>query len=125
MKTYFRKTRKLLALLLTLVLLLSAAPVAIAESFSAFVKSSSMPVYSDAALTNAVGRLGQYTVVTVLEYSGQVARIQSGGYTGYARVSDMDAVEAVAVKGVVNAATRAYRTPSTASQSVALPAGTV
>lgn len=124
MKMYFRKTRKLLALLLTLALLISAAPVAIAESFSAFVKSSSMPVYSDASLANAVGRLGQYTVVTVLEYSNGVARIQSGGYTGYARVSDMDAVEAVAVKGVVKTASRAYRTPSTASQSVSLPAGT-
>ena len=124
MKMYLRRTEKLLALLLVMALMLCAAPAAVAESFSAFVKSGSMSVYSDAALTNRIGSLGQYTVVTVLEYAGGVARIQAGGNTGYARVSDMDAVEAVAVKGVVTTATRAYQSPSTSSASVGLPAGT-
>ena len=61
MKMYLRRTEKLLALLLVMALMLCAAPAAVAESFSAFVKSGSMPVYSDAALTNRIGSLGQYT----------------------------------------------------------------
>ena len=124
MKMYLRRTEKLLAMLLVLALMLCAAPTAVAESFSAFVKSGSMPVYSDASLTNRIGSLGQYTVVTVLEYHGNVAMIQADGNTGYARVSDMDAVEAVAVKGVVTTTTRAYQSPSTSSASVLLAAGT-
>ena len=123
MKTRFRKVQTLMALVLALAILLSAVPLAVAESFSAFVKSGSMPVYSDASLTNQIGSLGQYTIVTVNAFSGNVAQIQAYGNTGYARVSDMEAVEAAAVKAVVSTSTKVYQQPSTSSLSGSLPKG--
>ena len=124
MKTRFRKVQTLMALVLALAILLSAVPLAVAESFSAFVKSGSMPVYSDASLTNQIGSLGQYTIVTVNAFSGNVAQIQAYGNTGYARVSDMEAVQAVSVRAELAYDTKVYAMPGDFAGVTALGKGT-
>ena len=124
MKTRFRKVQTLMALVLALAILLSAVPLAVAESFSAFVKSGSMPVYSDASLTNQIGSLGQYTIVTVNAFSGNVAQIQAYGNTGYARVSDMEAVQAVSVRAELAYDTKVYAMPDDFAGVTALGKGT-
>ena len=106
---HFQKVRRLTAAILTVVLLISAAPIALAASFSAYVTASSMAVYSDASLSKKLGSLGKYTVVTVKDYSGGVARISYNGKTGYAKVSAMKAVEEVAKEGYLTETAKVYR----------------
>ncbi|MGN0801359.1 MAG: SH3 domain-containing protein, partial [Candidatus Faecivicinus sp.] len=120
----FRKLRTLTAILLAVILLISSVPAALASSFSAYVKSSSMSVYSDSSLSKKIGALEQYTVVTVSAYSGGVARISYGGASGYAKVSDMEAVDSVAIRANVNTSTRVYKKASASSSSASLPKGT-
>ena len=120
----FRRLRTLTAILLAVILLISSVPAAFASSFSAYVKSSSMSVYSDSSLSKKIGALEQYTVVTVSAYSGGVARISYGGASGYAKVSDMEAVDSVAIRANVNTSTRVYKKASSSSSSASLPKGT-
>ncbi|MBQ8973300.1 MAG: SH3 domain-containing protein, partial [Clostridia bacterium] len=118
-----RNAQRSLTVLLAIALLLLPLPSAVAETFSAFVKSSSMKVYSNAKKTSKLATLSQYTVVSVLEYSGSTARISWSGKTGYASVSDMERVSAVAKVATIKSATRVYKSASTSSESVQVSAG--
>ena len=109
------RIRRLAAMILIIVLLVSAAPVALAASFSAYVKSGSMPVYSDAALTNELGSLSKYTVVTVKNYANGVAKISYNGNTGFAKASAMEKVSDVAESAVFVTSGKVYKSASTSS----------
>ena len=62
--------KRLVSLVLILIMLISMAPGALAESFSALVTSGSMAVYGDAGLSQHLGSLNKNTVVVVSGYSG-------------------------------------------------------
>ena len=124
MNTKYKGKYRLAAALLAVLLLLSAPTAALAEVFSAIVTSDGMTVYKNAAMTSRLGTLNKHTVVRVLEYSGRAAKIQYAGRTGYASISDMRSVDAVAAKAVVSVPARVYKTPSTTAQSVAVQSGT-
>lgn len=116
---------RILSVLVMAALLLSVLPAsALAASFSAAVKSGKMKVYADANGRMYLGSLPQKTIVTVLDYSGNVAKISYNGMTGYAKVSDMLSVESFAEVATVTKSTRVYQQPSTASASVKVNAGT-
>ena len=116
---------RILSVLVMAVLLLSILPVsALAESFSAAVKSGKMKVYADANGRNYLGSLPKKTIVTVVDYSRGVAKIKYNGMTGYAKVSDMMKVESFAEEAKVIKATRVYEKASTNSASVKVKAGT-
>ena len=82
-----------------------------------------MTVYGNASMSRKLGTLKKNTVVRVTAYSGNVARSTYNGYTGYARVSSMDAVAEVAEEATVNASTRVYTSASTSSKSVSVKKG--
>ena len=74
---------RILSVLVMAALLLSALPAAaLAESFSAAVKSGKMKVYADASGQQYLGSLPKKTIVTVVDYSGNVAKIKYNGMTG-------------------------------------------
>ena len=118
------KKRWIAALLATVLLLLTWTVPAVAETFSAVVTADSMAVYAEPSMSRQLGTLEKYTVVRVTGYSTTVAKITYGGNTGYARISDMKRVDAVAKKAVVNAAAPVYRQPQADGASVKVPAGT-
>jgi len=116
---------RILSVLVMAALLLSAMPTAVlAESFSAAVKSGKMKVYADAYGQQYLGSLSKKTIVTVVDYSGNVAKIKFNGMTGYAKVSDMVSVESFAEEAKVTKATRVYEEANTASPSVKVKSGT-
>ena len=116
---------RILVLLLAAALMLSGLSAsALAESFTAAVKSKSMKVYADANGQNCLGSLPKKTIVTVEEYAQGVARIRYNGVTGYAKVSDMRAVESFARRAKANTDTRVYQQPNTSSDSVKVSSGT-
>ena len=123
MNKKYCRVKRLIALGLTLILLLAYVPSALAATFSAIVTSSSMAVYGEASFSNKLGSLKKNTVVQVKKYSGNVALISYGGRTGYAKVSDMKALDDVAEEAVVNTNTRVYQSASTKSANVALKKG--
>ncbi len=116
------KFKRITALLLMLLMLLSGAP-ALAESYSAAV-TDSVAAYADASLTRKVGDLERYDVVTVTGIKGEVARIRYGGYTMYTRLGALVAVKDFATAATVQTAGRVYQSPDTTSQSLALKQGT-
>ena len=118
------KKYRLTAALLAALMLLTASVPAVAETFSAIVTSSSMTVYKDAALSTKAGALPKNAVVRIASYSGKAARITWSGKSGYAKVSDMTAVDDVAAKAVNKSAAKVYQEPSTDSRSVKLKANT-
>ena len=76
MKMHLNGMKRATALILMVVLLLTAVPVALAESFSCYVKSSGgMLVYSNYGLTKRVADLDQYSVVTVAAWDNSVCAI--------------------------------------------------
>ena len=115
---------RLTAAVLAVLLLLSMASPALAETFSAIVTSSSMTVYKDAAMTKPAGALEKYTVVRVTAYSGKAAKIKYSGKTGYASITDMRSVEAIGVKAVTNQSATVYESASTAARSTTVGTGT-
>ena len=119
-----RKPNRLLAALLAAIFMLSLSAPALADTFSAIVASDSMTVYGDAGMSVRLGSLGKNTVVRVDSYTGNTAHIIYQGRSGYAAVSDMNAVEDVATKAFVNTPTRVYQSASTKSRSVILSTGT-
>ena len=121
---HFQRIRKLTAALLITVLLIASVPTAYAASFSAYVTASSMAVYSNASLSDKLGSLSKYTVVTVKDYSGGVAKISYNGKTGYAKVSSMKAVDSVAKDAYLSETAKIYKSASTSSASTTLSAGT-
>lgn len=123
-KTSTSKLR-ILSLLMAAALIFACLPVAaMAESFSAAVKSKSMKVYADPYGRQYLGSLSKKTIVTVEEYAGGVARISYKGVTGYAKVSDMRTVESFAQKTQTDRATRVYEELNASSRSVKIPEGT-
>ena len=115
---------RILSVLVMAALLLSALPAAaLAESFSAAVKSGKMKVYADANGRMYLGSLPKKTIVTVDSYSGGVAKIKYNGMTGYAKVSDMRSVESFAEEATINTATRVYQEADASSVSVKVKAG--
>ena len=118
------KKYRLTAALLAALMLLTASMPALAETFSAIVTSSSMTVYKDAALSSKAGALPKNAVVRIASYSGKAARITWSGRSGYAKVTDMKAVDDVAAKAVNKSAAKVYQEPSTDSRSVKLKANT-
>lgn len=117
------KTR-LLAVILTVLLLLPTAMPALAEAFPAIVTSSRMAVYKDKAMTKPAGALEKYTVVQVTAYEGKAAKISYSGKTGYASIRDMRSLDAIGVKAVTNRADHVYQSPDTGAPSAAVKAGT-
>ena len=115
---------RLTAAILAVLLLLSIATPALAETFSAIVTSNRMTVYRDAAMTQPQGSLARYTIVSVTAYSGRAAKIRYSGKTGYASINDMRAVEAVGVKAVTNQAAKVYQSANVRARSAAVPQGT-
>ena len=106
-------------------LLLTSLPViAMAESFSAAVTAKSMYVAADARGSQVLGKLPKNTIVTVTDYADGVAKIRYQGRTGYARISDMAAVESIAEKAVAGMDTRVYQKPNKNSKSLKLKEGT-
>ena len=112
------------------------APLSALADFSAVVTSSSMRVYAACSTSSPSAKLSKGTVVTVRSYSNGVAKISYKGKTGYARVSDMDAVKSTSsgssssssssgkATTVCTSDARAYKSASTSSQSVAVKKGT-
>lgn len=121
--TKFVRTRVAAMILAAALMLMTAVP-ALAETFSAIVTASEMTVYSDAKLSAAQGMLDHGEVVRVTAYTGKAARIEYDGKTGYAKVDDMKAVDAVGTKAVTNTTTRVYATPSESAKSASLSSGT-
>ena len=115
--------KRLVALMLILIMLISMAPAALAETFSAIVASGSMAVYGNAGLSQKLGSLKKDTVVRVTAYSGNVARITYNGMTGYAKASALKRVEDVAEEAVTTRKTLLFQQPKTNSKSVAIKAG--
>lgn len=123
MKRYKTAMKRLAALILAAMLLLSSPLPASAEVFSAIVTSDTMPVYGEMALVRRLGSLEKDTVVRIVGFSNSVAKISYKGYTGFARISDMKTVDEVAKKAVVNKAATVYQSDSRNSRSVRVGAG--
>lgn len=112
------------------------APASALADFSAVVTSSSMRVYAACSTNSPSAKLSKGTVVTVKSYSNGVAKISYKGKTGYARVSDMEAVKSTSsgssssstssgkATTVCTSDARAYKSASTSAQSVAVKKGT-
>ncbi len=124
MKSTIHATKKLAAVILTLLLIISFASSAWAETFSAVVASKSMTVYSDTILSQKLGTLQKDSVVRVTGYTNSIAKISYEGYTGYVHLADLKTVEEVARKAVLKAAAPVYELPSKESEAVDAPAGT-
>ena len=131
MKTQ-KKSNIMLSILLILALMLGIVPTAWAESsFQAKVTASAMKVYAQESPHSYLGSLPKGTVVTVKNYSGNVALISYNGKTGVARVSDMKAISSnstaaeteIRKEVVTTCATRIYKNASTSSRYVSVKAG--
>ena len=125
MKMRFNKVRKWLAALLALVLLAAALPASADSGFAAVVTAKSMALYANASLTQQFATLSQRDVVHVNAFSGNVAHVTNKyGVSGYAKVSDMVAVDAIAREAYVNENTRVYEDYNTNSNFTTLAKGT-
>ena len=124
MNGFKRNIKKLTAAALALLLLFTAAVPALAQAFSAIVTSNSMTVYGDAALEHKLGSLKKNAVVRIVGYSTAIAKISYNGNTGYAKISDMQRVDDVATKAVLNAAAPVYQSPMDDSEKITAPQGT-
>lgn len=103
-------------------LIIMAAPTC-AASFPAIVKTKSMKVYADEAMSWNIGSLPATTVVTVESYEGDVAKISAGGREGYAAVCDMEALAKLAKPASVNYNTYVFQKASTSSQYLKVKKG--
>lgn len=113
--------KRLLAMILALTMLSSAA---LAESFSAIVTSDRMTVYSDEGLFEEAGSLKKNSVVTVVDSEDGVVKFNYKGKTGYASVSDLNAVENVGRAAIVTETARVYKSANKASKSTKVSKGT-
>ena len=114
-----RTIKRLTALLMAALMLLSAWPTALAaEDFSAVVTVKRMTVYRDERLTQPMGELQQYSVVRVATYADGIAYITYNGIGGYAMTADMDTVEDFAQKAMLVATSKVYASPNRQSDHV-------
>ena len=116
--------RKRLSLLCVLLLLCASLPAWADGEFSAYIKSSSAMIYSDAKLKTPAGSLKKNTIVTVLAYQSGVAKIQYKSRVGFARVSDLGKVSDIARKTTLARDSKVYSKASTKASYVTVPAGT-
>ncbi len=124
MKSMYKGSKRALALILALVLLICIFPAAtLAESFLAMVTVDKMNVYSANTMKTKIGTLSKYSVVDVLSYSGGIARIQKGTNIGYAYVKDMARVDDIAIPASITANTRVYVSASTKAKSISVKKG--
>ena len=123
MKNKSCKMKRILALTIALATLLGCAS-ALAESYSAVIADASLTVYADAALSQRVGELDGYTLVTVNAEKDGVAQLKYGSKTLYARASALRAVNDIAIPATASQDTRVFEAPDLNSRSVALKAGT-
>ena len=122
-----RKTALLCAALALILAALADAEV------QAVVTAASMNVYSQESPYEYLGALPAGTAVTVKAWSGDVALISYGGYTGLARLSDMGAVAESAAQPaaetetsrtmVAARKTRVYKKASKSSRYTTVKAG--
>ena len=124
MKRSMNRARRMTAWVLAALLMACCLPPALAETFSAIVISDSMAVYGDTALSQAVDALPKDTVVRVTGYTNRIAKISYGESTGFALVSDMKTVDAVAAKALAKVETEIHPEASADSEGVLVPAGT-
>lgn len=120
-----RMKRTVAAMLVALLLIAGSAVPAMAEAFSAIVTSKSMPVYSDASMSEVLGYLEKNAVVRVAGYSNTIAKISYLNRIGYAKVSDMKRVEDIATKAMTTGPAPIFETPDAEGISVTVPAGTM
>ena len=116
------RIKRILAVVMVLCLLPICAP-ALADNYPAAVYSSKLAVYADASCTQKVAELDRYTVVTVTGVSGEVARIQYGGYTLYTASSGIRSVEDFAQSAEANQNTYVFETADTTSRKIAVRKG--
>lgn len=121
MSRIIKHIRNLVCLILALTCFVM--PFASAAEFSAYVKSKTAVIYSNAWLSSRIGSLPNKTVVTVLDYSNGVAHISYQGRTGYARVKDLATVSSIATLVETTCETRVYSKPSYASSYVTVEKG--
>ena len=124
MRMNYGKIKRCFAAGLAVLLLLSGGSTALAEAISAIVTGSSLPVYADSALSSPLGTLPENTVVQVMAYTGDVARIAYDGRTGYASSVNLTAVEAVAQKALMSQDALVFQRATTDSRSAKVKAGT-
>ena len=119
------KKVRITAVVLLAALIIACMPVIATASggFSAYVKSSAMPVYGDPQMQYCIGGLPNKTIVTVNDYSGDTALITYRGRSGYARVSDMGTVESISQKAVTACTTYVFQQPNTRSAHVRVGSG--
>lgn len=119
------KKVRILSALVLIALLIGCMPMLAqaSGSFSAYVKSSRMKVYSDAQMNQYCGSLKEKTIVTVEAYSGDTALIRYKGRTGYAKISDMGTVESIADQAVTTCSTYVFKSASTSSARVRVGKG--
>ena len=113
--------KRLLAMILVMTMLSS---VALAESFSAIVTADKMTVYSDDSMFEEAGSLKKNTVVTVLDSEDNVVKFSYKGKTGYASISDLNAVANVGRAAIVTESARVYQSANKASKSTKVSKGT-
>lgn len=112
------------ALIISLVLALMPAA-ALGEGYSAVVMEEEIPVYSDSALENQVGKLGRGTIVVVESTVGAAAQITFKKKSSYCDLSDIVAVKDMAEEAFINAdGVKVYAKAKTSSKSRAVPKGT-
>ncbi|MDO4384540.1 MAG: phage tail tip lysozyme [Clostridia bacterium] len=117
------KIRRLLACVLILSAALGGLPSALAETQKAIVTADSVRVYRDAAQTTFYGSVKKYTVLTVAAVSGNTARVQLNGKTGYCATGSLALIDDVKKPASVTANTRVYLSPSGKDKSVAVKKG--
>ena len=116
--------KRILATVLLILLLIPAAPAALAEGYSAAVTPEKLSVYSDRALTKQLTNLKRYTIVTVEEVTDGVAEITYKGYTLYTKAAGLKAVADFATLCAVNQNTLVFEKADKTSNSLSLPKGT-
>lgn len=115
--------RRLLACALILAAVLGMLLPASAETQKAIVAADSVRVYRDAALTTYYGSVKKYTVLTVAAVSGDTARVQLNGKTGYCATASLVKIDDVKKPASVTASTRVYLAANGKGKSCAVKKG--
>ena len=125
MKMRNKYLMRTIAMVMATALLLTGIPCsAMAAGVVAVVTSSSMSVIANVDGRRVPASLPKNTIVTVTDYDGGVARIKYRGYTAYASLSDMAALEKISTPAVVTTNTYAYKKVSASSDRKKVKAGT-
>lgn len=115
--------RRLLACTLIVAAVLGGLPSASAEAQKAIVATGSLHVYRDAAMKTFYGNVKKYTVLTVVSVSGNTARVQLNGKTGYCAADSLAMLDAIKKPASVTTNTRVYLSANGKGKSVAVKKG--